>query len=86
MPVVQFAPFTSLVNPGFWHELTKLKIDVLKLSDESLTIGASYSAGRSVLDRESGQEIALPCNLSVGAESFQKDHKYVYVWHFLLAE
>lgn len=77
MPIVQFAPFSSLIQPSFWHELTNLKIDVLRLSDEALPISGSYSAGRSVKDRETGQEIALGCNLSVGSESFDKDFKCV---------
>ncbi|KAF8060911.1 hypothetical protein FPV67DRAFT_312395 [Lyophyllum atratum] len=75
MPIVQFAPFSSLVQPSFWHELTNLKIDVLRLSDEALTIAGSYSVGRSVTDRESGKEIVLGCNLSVGSESFNKEIK-----------
>jgi hypothetical protein len=77
MPIVQFAPFSSLIQPSFWHKLTDLKIDVLRLSDEALTISGSYSVGRSITDRETGSEIALACNLSVGAESFDKDFKYV---------
>jgi ubiquitin-like modifier-activating enzyme ATG7 len=77
MPIVQFAPFSSLIQPSFWHELTNLKIDVLRLSDEALPISGSYSTGRSVKDRETGQEIVLGCNLSVGAESFDQDFKCV---------
>lgn len=72
MPVVQFAPFSSLVQPGFWHELTRLKIDVLRLSDESLTANGSYSVGRSVRDRETGQDVALGCNLVLGAAAFEQ--------------
>lgn len=72
MPVVQFAPFSSLVQPGFWHELTRLKIDVLRLSDESLTVSGSYSVGRSIRDRETGQDVALGCNLVLGAAAFEQ--------------
>jgi ubiquitin-like modifier-activating enzyme ATG7 len=75
MPIVQFAPFSSLVQPSLWNKLTDLKIDVLKLSDAAVPISASYAIGRSVNDRETGQEIALPCNLTVGSESFEQDHK-----------
>ncbi|KAF8649445.1 hypothetical protein AX16_005792 [Volvariella volvacea WC 439] len=75
MPIVQFAPFTSLVQPSFWHELTRLKIDVLRLSDDALDITAFYGSGRSVVDRETGQEVALGCNLTVGSESFDKGHQ-----------
>ncbi|KAF7325738.1 Autophagy-related protein [Mycena kentingensis (nom. inval.)] len=73
MPIVQFAPLSSLVQPTFWHELTSLKIDVLRLSDEAVPITGSYTVGRSITDRETGNEIALGCNLSVGAESFDKN-------------
>ncbi|KJA17472.1 hypothetical protein HYPSUDRAFT_46420 [Hypholoma sublateritium FD-334 SS-4] len=74
MPIVQFAPLSSLVQPALWHKLTDLKIDVLKLSDASVPISGSYAAGRSVKDRESGQEISLPCNITVGSESFDSDY------------
>ncbi|KAF8154668.1 hypothetical protein B0H34DRAFT_783781 [Crassisporium funariophilum] len=75
MPVLQFAPFSSLVQPALWHKLTDLKIDVLRLSDDAVPITGSYTVGRSVKDRETGQEIALGCNLTIGAESFEKDYK-----------
>ncbi|KDR82941.1 hypothetical protein GALMADRAFT_238629 [Galerina marginata CBS 339.88] len=75
MPILQFAPFSSLVQPSLWHKLTDLKIDVLKLSDAAVPISGSYSIGRSVKDRETGQEISLPCNLTVGTESFEQDFK-----------
>ena len=77
MPIVQFAPFSSLVQPAFWHELTNLKIDVRCLSDEILPITGSYSVGRSVRDRETGQDIALGCNLTIGSESFGKGSQFV---------
>ncbi|KAJ8472813.1 hypothetical protein ONZ51_g8261 [Trametes cubensis] len=70
MTIVQFAPFQSLVQPDFWHALTNLKIDVLRLSDDALPVSASYTTGRSVKDRESGKEIALGCNLVVGGDAF----------------
>ena len=71
--VVQFNPFSSLVQPPFWHELTRLKIDVLKLSQDSLPIHASYSTGRTITDRETGKEISLGCHLTVGPDAFETD-------------
>ncbi|KAH8092571.1 hypothetical protein BXZ70DRAFT_1010662 [Cristinia sonorae] len=71
MPIVQFAPFSSLVDPNFWHALTNIKIDVLRLDDHTVPVSASYTAGRSIVDRETGNEIALGCNLTVGGEAFQ---------------
>ena len=77
MPIVQFAPFQSLVQPAFWHALTDLKIDVLRLSDDAQPVSATYIPGRSVKDRETGQEVALGSNLSVGADAFDKEPQSV---------
>jgi ubiquitin-like modifier-activating enzyme ATG7 len=73
MPTLQFAPHTSLVQPAFWHELTRLKIDVLKLSQDSVPVVASYGPGRSITDRETGKDIALNGSLSVAGEGFDQD-------------
>ncbi|KAF8523725.1 hypothetical protein BU17DRAFT_63663 [Hysterangium stoloniferum] len=75
MAILQFAPHTSLVQPALWHELTRLKIDVLKLSEDSLPIVASYGPGRTIVDRESGKEIPLSGNLSVAGEAFDLQAK-----------
>ena len=66
----QFALFSLIWSPSFWHKLTDLKIDVLKLSDESLPITGTYTAGKSITDRETGKEVVLSTNFSVGGESF----------------
>ncbi|KAH8112971.1 ubiquitin-like conjugating enzyme [Phellopilus nigrolimitatus] len=71
--IVQFTPFSSLVQPTFWHELTRVKIDVLRLSEDRLPVAASYSVGRSVTDRETGSEVDLGCHLTLGGEAFQPD-------------
>ncbi|KAL4252716.1 Ubiquitin-like modifier-activating enzyme ATG7 [Abortiporus biennis] len=75
MPIVQFTPFSSLVEPTFWHSLTNLKIDVLKLEDHALPVNATYSTGKSIVDRESGQEIGLGCTISLGADSFKSEQE-----------
>lgn len=83
MPILQFAPHTSLVQPTFWHELTRLKIDVLKLSDESIPVIASYGPGRTVSDRETGKTIALGGSFTVSGEGFDLKSKYVLLsWLF----
>lgn len=71
MVVVQFAPFSSTVSPAFWHSLIKVKLEIQKLSSESLPIVASYSAGRSIKDRETGADVALASNLIVADDSLQ---------------
>ncbi|KAG8950091.1 Autophagy protein 7 [Tulasnella sp. 424] len=75
-PLLQFTPFSSTVQPAFWNELTNLKIDVLRLSQDAIPIHASYSIGRAVVDRETGMEVALGCNLVVSGDAF-KDPKDV---------
>ncbi|KAG8745053.1 Autophagy protein 7 [Ceratobasidium sp. 414] len=75
MTVIQFTPLSSLVQPAFWHDLVRLKIDVLKLSSESQTVTASYSAGKSIVDRETGQDVALGCQLVLGGDGLNPESR-----------
>jgi ubiquitin-like modifier-activating enzyme ATG7 len=77
MPVVQFAQFSSIVQPTLWHELSRLKLEVLRLSDESVTLTATYSTGRTIKDRNTGQEVALGCNIAVGGEGLSDSYRCV---------
>ncbi|KAH9979848.1 E1-like protein-activating [Lactifluus volemus] len=74
MPVVQFAQFSSLVQPTFWHELSRLKLEVLRLSDESVPVTATYSAGRTVKDRNTGHQVALGCNIAVSGDGLSETY------------
>ena len=78
MTIVQFAPFSSHVDPNFWHALTNLKVDILRLEDHAVPVSASYTAGRFIVDRETGNEISLGCNISVGGEAFSENPQYVH--------
>ena len=69
---VQFAPLSSLVHPSLWHRLTELKLDVLRLSDESIPLTATYTTGRTVKDRETGKEVPLGCLVSVEGDGAQQ--------------
>ncbi|MBW0488272.1 hypothetical protein O181_027987 [Austropuccinia psidii MF-1] len=51
MTILQFVPFDSSIDPTFWHTLTKLKIDVLKLKDQPIPIVGWYERGRWVKDK-----------------------------------
>jgi len=73
MTAVQFTPFQSQVSPQLWHQLSKLKIDVLRLSSDSVPVIATYAPGRTVVDRESGKEIGLGCIFNVGGEGLTKE-------------
>lgn len=71
--LVQFTPLSSLTNPSFWNELTRLKLDVLKLSDAEVNIRGSYGVGRQVHDREGGKWIGIDSSLTVQEESFKEE-------------
>ena len=79
MTIIQFQPFSSLVEPAFWHALTNLKIDVLKLADDFIPVTASYTPGRSIVDRETGQEIPLGFNLTLAGDAFSEKPQCVPV-------
>ena len=34
---LQFAPFNSFVHPGFWNAFSKMKLDVLGLTEKSVS-------------------------------------------------
>jgi len=59
--VLQFVPFSSAVDVGFWHKLTKNKLEQYKLDDSSKSIN-----GSSVNNDPSG----LPCRLNVDFNAF----------------
>jgi hypothetical protein len=61
------------VSPQLWHQLSRLKIDVLKLSEDSLPLLATYSAGRTIVDRETSKEIGLGCTLNASGDGFLQD-------------
>ncbi|XP_071444046.1 ubiquitin-like modifier-activating enzyme ATG7 [Hetaerina americana] len=42
--ILRYAPFSSVVAPGFWHNLSQLKLDVDRLSEYPRKIWGYYSA------------------------------------------
>ena len=46
---IQFAPFSSCVDGGFWHKLTQLKLDVFQLDQTPNKITGYYTNGFKVL-------------------------------------
>jgi ubiquitin-like modifier-activating enzyme ATG7 len=72
MVTVQFTPFSSTVSPAFWHALAKLKLDVLKLDQDVIPVIASYAAGRTIKDRETGTDVALPSGVTLAEDAFQE--------------
>jgi hypothetical protein len=43
MAKIQFVPFQSVIEPGFWHWLSTYKLEHLKLSEEPVELVGSYS-------------------------------------------
>ncbi|KAJ9119946.1 hypothetical protein QFC24_005429 [Naganishia onofrii] len=70
MPILQFTPLSSFPSPSFWQQLTSLKLDTLKLDDSVRDIQGWLEEGRSVLDRESGEEVWISGHLMVEGQSF----------------
>ena len=46
---LQFLPFSSALDAGFWHKLSQLKLDVYGLDDEPKYIHCFYFNGNSNL-------------------------------------
>lgn len=76
--LVQFTPLSSLTHPSFWHKLSELKLDVLKLSDDQIEVTGSYTPGRLIKDREhAGAFIGMNGSVAVEESSFAGDVKCV---------
>jgi len=73
MVLAQFVALSSVVQPGFWHALSDLKINDYRLSDDPVHISASYSVGRALTDRESGSVVDLGATLAVGDHALESD-------------
>ena len=41
--ILQFVPFASAIEVGFWHKLTRKKLEEFKLDDSARNIIGSYS-------------------------------------------
>ena len=61
--ILQFLPFSSVVETTFWHQLTQLKIDVYALNEDSVDITGCYN--NRALPR-------LPACFSIDYSSFDK--------------
>ena len=47
---LQFVPFSSALDPGFWNQLSQLKLDVYGLDEELKPITGFYTNGLSYLN------------------------------------
>lgn len=67
---LQFTPLPTLVSPNFWHTLTNLKLDKLRLNEDAVPIEARYTLGRVVQDRRTGGQVHLGGGLKLDETSF----------------
>lgn len=40
---LKFSPFSSCIDPSFWHRITQLKLDVDKLNENAHQVWGYYS-------------------------------------------
>jgi len=64
---LKFEPFSSTVDVGFWFQLTKKKLDHLRLSEEAVPIHGFYGVGCS--------SAFSPSRFHIGGEAFDEDYK-----------
>ncbi|CDS00334.1 probable APG7-component of the autophagic system [Sporisorium scitamineum] len=69
MVILKFAPFSTNIHPTFWQELSSVKIDKLQLSDDAVPIYAHYTAGKVILDRQTGEIVSLGSQIALDATS-----------------
>lgn len=43
--LLQYVSYSSMIDASFWHELTKLKLEKLRLNDEPLNVSATFQPG-----------------------------------------
>jgi ubiquitin-like modifier-activating enzyme ATG7 len=44
--LLQFSPFSSALDTGFWHQLTQLKLDVFQLDDAPQPVTGYFFNGQ----------------------------------------
>lgn len=62
---LKYQPFSSVINPGFWQQLTNIKLNKLKLSQDPVKANGTYSS-------RSGTE-NVPCLASFDYYSFNSE-------------
>ncbi|RKP07336.1 hypothetical protein THASP1DRAFT_17212 [Thamnocephalis sphaerospora] len=66
--LLQFEPFGSVVDPGFWHQLGLRKLDIYRLDQSEQPLVGWYSVATRVVNGE--RERTAPAQFSVDGSSF----------------
>ena len=46
MTTLRFVPYSSAFDTGFWHELTRRKLDIYRLDSSNISITGYYTNGK----------------------------------------
>lgn len=68
---LQFAPFASQIPSSFWSSLARVKVEKLQLSQDIIPVRATYTTGKSVIDRTSGEIVQLPVGFQLDGEALE---------------
>lgn len=47
--VLQFVPFASRLEAGFWHELSRMKLEHYQLSEAAVALTGHYTNSETVM-------------------------------------
>lgn len=65
--ILQFEPFTTTIDPSFWHTLTHQKLHIYKLDDTPKPIRAYYDVNKT---SSSSSSRSLPPFLNLDGKAF----------------
>jgi ubiquitin-like modifier-activating enzyme ATG7 len=72
LQLLQFEPFKSAVDPTFWHQLGKRKLDVYQLDQSERPIRGHYTtATRATKSIE--RDIAAPAQFTLDGQAFEEE-------------
>ena len=70
--LLQFEPFKSAVDPTFWHQLGKRKLDLYQLDQSERHIRGYYTAATRA-KKSAERELAAPAQFTVDGEAFEDE-------------
>jgi hypothetical protein len=69
--LLQFEPFNSVVDPNFWQQLGRKKLDVYQLDQSAQPLVGWYQVAVRVMDRDQECERTAPAQFSVNGDAFE---------------
>lgn len=71
-PILQYYPFSSVIDIGFWHLLANKKLETFKLDDKPIDINATFNNDLSP---------NLPSLLNINYDSFEENNSFTKETH-----